>query len=416
MIILHCCASYPPYADGIAVQVSQVSQQLVKLGHQVTVATASHPDRPRETVLEGVRVLSFDVSGNAVHGMRGEIAAYREFTSQADFDVLVPFAAQIWSFDAIADLLPGLGCRKVFAPVGFSGLRHPQYVDYFKRMPGWLANFEALIFHSEDYQDIRFAQKLGLPNCHVVHHAACAQEFARKPDLDLKGLLGIESSRMVALLGNHTGLKGHYEALRMFAKADIEDCTLLIMGHELGCETRSAKNLARNLLRFGSCSPWGPGCRHVCEDSASAFEKSARARQRGLHVKLAALTRAQVVAALFEADLLLHPSNIEACPPIVLFEAMAACTPFLVSDVGGAGAFVRRYELGGLLPTRIDRQGRSHVHIGQGARLLTESLGNAAWLADQAQKGHRLWREKHTWAHIGKRYAAIYAAEQTSQP
>jgi hypothetical protein len=49
--------------------VRQVSRRLAAAGHDVTVATTAIARRT-ETVIDGVRIASFNVSGNAGRGLR----------------------------------------------------------------------------------------------------------------------------------------------------------------------------------------------------------------------------------------------------------------------------------------------------------------------------------------------------------
>ena len=68
------------------------------------------------------------------------------------------------------------------------------------------------------------------------------------------------------------------------------------------------------------------------------------------------MDRVLTVNAFKQANLFLFPSLIE-CSPIVLFEAMASSTPFLVSDVGNSKEIVKWTGGGELLPTTVDRYG-----------------------------------------------------------
>src|SRR6266545_6107539 len=102
--ILHCVEFYHPSPGGAQAVFRQVSEELVGRGHDVTVATTRLPHR-RETELGGVRIEEFDVSGNAVRGLDGEVERYRSFVAEGGFDVVMPYAAQPWT---TAALLPAL--------------------------------------------------------------------------------------------------------------------------------------------------------------------------------------------------------------------------------------------------------------------------------------------------------------------
>jgi glycosyltransferase involved in cell wall biosynthesis len=121
------------------------------------------------------------------------------------------------------------------------------------------------------------------------------------------------------------------------------------------------------------------------------------------------LSRHDTVSAFLDADLLLFPSWIE-CSPLVLFEAAASRTPFLVTDVGNAAEIIRWTGGGRLLPGKAsgDREGSVHADIHAGAALLGEVHANAVArerMADQAQSA---WRQHFTWDRIADQYELLY--------
>ena len=74
MKILHTVEFYHPSVGGMQEVVRQISERLVALGHQVTVATTALPERT-EKEINGVKIVEFKISGNAVRGMSGETDA-----------------------------------------------------------------------------------------------------------------------------------------------------------------------------------------------------------------------------------------------------------------------------------------------------------------------------------------------------
>ena len=78
MRILHTVESYSPSVGGMQEVVRQLSERLAARGHDVTVATSKMGGREGD-LLNRVRIREFDVSGNLVDGMRGDVSGYREF-------------------------------------------------------------------------------------------------------------------------------------------------------------------------------------------------------------------------------------------------------------------------------------------------------------------------------------------------
>ena len=69
MKILHTVESYLPRRHGMQEVVTQLSERLARMGHEVIVATSYDPDR-RDDVINGVRIADFKVSGNLVRGLK----------------------------------------------------------------------------------------------------------------------------------------------------------------------------------------------------------------------------------------------------------------------------------------------------------------------------------------------------------
>src|SRR4029077_19344097 len=168
---------YDPSVGGAQEVVRQISTRLAQRGHEGTVATRSLAERHSDR-LDGVQIRQFEISGNAVRGMRGEVEAYRKFVLEGDFDVMMSYAAQQWTVDALLGMLDRIPFPHAIAPCGFSGLHDAAYSRYFRDLPGQLRNADALVFHSDSYQDIEFARRSGLQSSTVIPNGADEREFS----------------------------------------------------------------------------------------------------------------------------------------------------------------------------------------------------------------------------------------------
>jgi glycosyltransferase involved in cell wall biosynthesis len=122
---------------------------------------------------------------------------------------------------------------------------------------------------------------------------------------------------------------------------------------------------------------------------------------------ITSLSREETVAAFKSADLFLFPSNLE-CSPIVLFEAMAAGTPFLVTNVGNS-IEINEWSKGGIiLSTKIDNKGFSHARIKDSTKILNELYQNSTLRKHLAEEGFTAWKNKFSWEIIAKSYEALY--------
>lgn len=387
MKILHTVESYYPSVGGMQEVVRQLSERLVRLGHEVVVATSAHSGRTF-TELNGVRIESFALGGNLVRGIEGaedEVRRYQRFVKDTSFDVVTNFAAQQWATDLVLSMLDEVPAKKVFVPTGFPGLEWPGYEGYFGHMASWLHGYDMNVFLSNDYRDINFARQSGVTNIAVIPNGAGEDEFLPIRETDIREKLGIPSDYFLILhVGSHTGRKGHREAIQIFERAGLKKAALLIVANSFG------KGCTRSCARRGMLFGWSP--------------RRPLDRKR---LVITPLSRDDTVAAYQQADLFLFPSNIE-CSPIVLFECAASKTPFLVTDVGNSAEIVRWTYGGAILPTEKDDRGLSHAQIGPSALMLAQFYGDAALRAEMASAGYASWRRRFSWEVVASVYDRLY--------
>ena len=377
MKILHTVESYLPNRNGMQTVVQEISERLAAKGHDATIATSG---TLVDSIINGVMVKHFDCSGNYVTGITGEIQRYRNYVMGVDYDILVNFAAQQWATDAILPILNLIKKKKVFVPTGFSGLYDPAYSEYIEWMPVRMNQYDMNVFHSYGYRDIQFAKERGVLKDKImtIPNGASEKEFDTPCFPGIRKQVGIPEDHMLILLvGSHTGQKGHAEAIEIFRKADIGPATLVIVGEKTGKRCTFYCNLAHHL---------------------STNNK---------RIIVCSLSRRFTIALFHAADLFLFPSNIE-CAPIVLYEAMASRTPFLVTDVGNAQEIVGRNQCGIMLPTKIDSQGYSHAYIDSSVQALEKLVKDKEERKRLGENGYNAWKTQYTWEQIAGQYERLY--------
>jgi L-malate glycosyltransferase len=384
MKILHTAGGYFPSVGGVQEVVKQVSEHLVKLGHDVTVVAIKSDERSGSCI-NGVHIVEFDIRGNYFDGYSGETEPYQTFLKTSDFDIITNFAAQHWATDLMLPLLDKIKAKKVFVPTGFSGLSLPRYRDYYEKMKDWMKHYDMNIFLSESYQDYAFARKAGIKNFIVIPNGASAEEFLSPDETDIRKDLKIPEDQFLILhVGSHTGLKGHAEAISIFKRAHLDHTTFIIVGNVIS--------------RF---------CYGSCKLRELLFRLNPQNRFRGRQLQVRILSRKQTLALYKTADLFLFPSRIE-CSPIVLFECMASRTPFLTTDVGNAKEIIEWSKGGDLLPTIKDKRGYSRADIGQSVPLLENVYHDPERRAAMREAGFKKWQEQFSWEKIAKRYEEVY--------
>lgn len=378
--ILHCVEFYFPSPGGAQAVVCQISEEMVRRGHEVTVATTRLPQRDA-VELDGARIEEFEVSGNAVRGLSGEVERYRRFAVEGGFDVLMTYAAQQWTTDALLPVLDRIPYGRVLAPCGFSGLNDPAYRDYFSALPGELAKFDKLIFHSDTYQDIEFARRAGLENLAVVPNGASVEEFAN-PGSDFRGRHGIDPGEpMLLTVGPHNWQKGHALAIEAFRRAGLDRGTLVVIGNR----------------------PLRLGCQWDCRRRALSSRLRSRGRKR---VIILDAPRSEVLAAYEAADLFVFGSPVE-CSPLVLFEAAASATPF-VSVACGNAEEIAEWTGGGVVVPSERRDGRVSARPEALASEIERLWADPEARRRLAESGRSRWMEEFTWSEIAGRYESVY--------
>lgn len=399
MRVLLCCENYPPSVGGVQEVMRQVAERLAQRGHEVTVFTSAHAARARSARVAGVAVESFDVSGNLVRGLRGEVERFQAAVLGGGWDAVLVKAAQQWTFDAMTPVLDRLRGRKVFIPCGFSGLYEPSYADYYRRMPGWLAAFDDLIFYASSYRDIDLARKHGLKRLHVVPNGADEREFRGVCDGGAREALGVGPEEPLLLtVGTLIAGKGHWEVLRAFELARLPGpATLVLNGNDpyAGAGGGLRKLLAHVRNRKAPLR-W----------LASGLNRRFRGQKR---VVVVDLPRERLIRTYAAADLFVFASAIEYSP-LVLFEAAAAGTPFLSSPVGNAREIAEWTGGGWVYDAPTGRDGRARVDPAVLAARIEGCLALGSGLRAVGADGRRrVFDGGFTWEAIVPRYEEILA-------
>ena len=111
MKILHTVESYLPARHGMQEVVSQLSERLAAMGHEVTIAT-SYDEKREVEIINGVTIASFKIKGNEVSGIKGETGIYQDFLQSQNFDIITNFAAQQWATDLALPNLQKIKAKK----------------------------------------------------------------------------------------------------------------------------------------------------------------------------------------------------------------------------------------------------------------------------------------------------------------
>ena len=413
MKILHTVESHLPARHGMSEVVRQISERLVARGHEVTVACGHDSNRTTDNIQE-VKIRQFKIAGKSATSIWGDIYGYQQFILNSNHDIIVNFAAQQWATDLVFPLLEKKNAKKVFVPTGFSALADIRYRSYFENMRRWINLYDACVFLSDTYRDIKFARDRGYERIAVIPNGAAEEEFDSRPRADFREQHAIPKSDFLAIhiAGYLSVAKGQLEAVQIFSESHIENATMLIVCPEFASPIHERLR-PKEFLKAGYHLIRGRGFKGLqlplrLQLAVNSYaQRNVRFRRR---IKLLALSRAETVEAFKAAQLLLFPSWIE-CSPLVLFEAAASKTPFLVTDVGNAREIISWTKGGKILPGMglADREGSVCADIQGGAAAL-----NSFYAADEERRAmadcaHSAWKQHFTWNKIAAQYESLYA-------
>ncbi len=416
MKILFACQFYYPSVGGVQEVIRQIAERLVGRGHEVTVATSRLPNRDVDT-LNGVAIRGFDVTGNGVTGLVGEVECYQRFVRDGDFDVVMIYAAQQWTFDALWLVLDDIGFAKVFVPCGFSGLYEPGYRTYFSQIASVLAKFDRLIFNATSYRDIDFARSAGLDKLLILPNGANELEFEVPRDSDFRSRHRIDEDAFVFLtVGSFTGLKGHQELAGAFAAMRLpqgRQAVLVLNGNEVQRLERGFVSLVGKFGGLVKTHGLRQALRQVLaklrgtSSTPRSIADAVNQARAGKTILITDLSRSELVQAFMAADLFVFASNIEYSP-LVLFESVAAGTPFLTVDVGNALEISEWTGAGLDCPSVRDARGYTRVDETVLGQKMTELMTEPELLRELADAGRKNWREKFTWEKVSARYESLF--------
>ena len=389
MKILHTVEFYYPSVGGAQEVVRHLSEQMVRMGHDVTVATTKLPARERLTH-NGVRIAEFAISGNRVRGIEGDSGEYHRFLTSGAFDVVMNYAAQQWATDLAFDVIDQVDATKVLVPCGYSAFYDPAYERYFAELPDILRKYDATVYLGEEYRDIDFARRHGLGNIHVIPNGADEIEFndplTADEKMELRRKHGVDGV-MIMTVANYTGEKGHAELLHVFKRLPLR----------------------ATLVSAGSTTP-GIGCFDAFQDEAGRINGSRRLPAKRV-VMVEGRDRPLVCDMLKCADLFVFLSNIEASP-LVLFEAAAAGVPFIASDAGNSRE-IAKWTNGGVIVNSLPRpNGRVKANLLNALWKTTRLARDEERRRAMGAAAREAWQRRFTWERLASDYFELYAGSR----
>ncbi|WP_029621153.1 glycosyltransferase family 4 protein [Pseudorhizobium marinum] len=173
----------------------------------------------------------------------------------------------------------------------------------------------------------------------------------------------------------------------------------------IGIRMRLLQRIGPRLERAGLLRYLSPSAREYANPLAY-WMAEAQAQSTAKRLIVANYSRDELVQAYMAADLFVFASNIEYSP-LVLFETVAAGTPFLSVPVGNAEEIARWTGGGIICPAAKDERGYTRVSPAVLAREIAKSIEDPEKLDLLGAAGHAAWKERFTWDAIATRYEVL---------
>ena len=331
MRVLVCTFTYPPNRDGVSTAAETMAVGLSRRGHEVTVATTTHPNRSvTGGVIDGVRVHEFLIQGapNVRGGYSGEVKRYQDWLFSEGFDFIFCHCWYTWPTDLLMALADRLPAKKIFVSHGFSAQVvdwHPRFPwglgawlrfqPYVWRLPRNLRRFDWGIFLSERANLGRFfdrwvAERTGYRTYSVIPNSTDPGKFPKERGRFRKEF-HLGDGLIFLCVANYCSRKNQALAVRAFRRARLAQATLVFIGSELAGYGESVRELDREL---------------------------SRTQPDGRAVFLDAVPGDLTLAAFVDCDVFVLTAKAET-QPVAIIEAMACGKPFISTNTGCVSEF-----------------------------------------------------------------------------
>lgn len=366
MKILHTVQRYYPDSGGSEEVVKQLSEHLVARGHNVTVLTGKTPLR-NFSFYNGVRIVDFDIRGNKVNGIHGDINGFLKFIRSENFDVIMNYAAQIWSTDLFFKLLSELKAKKILVPCGYSALSNPKYSEYFSKLPSILHQYDAVVYLSPNYIDTKFAEQNNLTNGIVIPNAADENEFDNFSFGTFKEKYNLLHKNLIINVSNHSLLKGHRFFWNCIKQLKNEEVDGILIGNPY----------------FSGVKKWLKECYLECKIQEFRFNQ---------HI-LEDLPRKDVVSAYIDADIFIFGSQVE-CSPLVMFESFASKTLFVSTNCGNVADYRD-------IVCLVENEAEA-------VSVAKNYIKDKSSFQERLDRGYQLFQRSLNWTAVSKQYEQLY--------
>jgi len=317
MRLLFCSEFFYPQIGGVEEHM-MIFAEYFKNKHEIHIATSYDHQRTKNQINK-FNIHQFNITGNFVRGYKGNINQYQNFLIDSNFDLIIFYAAQQWTFDLSLEVLEKIKSKKIFIPCGFSKINNFFYKPYFSILKNKINHFDKIITFSKKYIDYFFCKKYYKKNIYIIYNGA---RFIKKNKIKnyIKNKLKLKKNFITFLsIGALKFMKGADLAISTISKIKNENIILIIICQKIKYNFYYLYlKLLILKLHFFSTK------KIIILDKVSQKIKN---------------------NFFYNSDYFIHTSRIE-CSPLVLFESFANKKIFFGRNVGNTKEIIDKHKIG----------------------------------------------------------------------
>jgi len=317
MRLLFCSEFFYPEIGGVEKHMNILSDYFNKK-YEVHIATTFNNLRTKEQISK-YKIHQFDISGNFVKGYKGKINEYQNFLLNSNFDLILFYAAQQWTFDLSLEILENIKSKKIFLPCGLSKINNILYKPYFYLLKKKINNFDRIITFSKSYQDYIFCKNIYKKKINVIYNGADKTRNYRIENFINKKFLLKKNYITLLSIGSLKFMKGSDLAINVLNKLSNKNTVLIIICQKI------YYNLYYLYLKLLILKL------HI-------FSKKKVIILENLNQKI----KNRIFS---RCHYFIHTSRLE-CSPLVMFEALSHNKIFFGKDVGNAKEIISDCKVG----------------------------------------------------------------------
>lgn len=334
MKFLFTVATYYPLADGVQMVTQYTAEELVKMGHEVTVITSTHNRNSFAQEHNGVRLIYTNIY--KYHGIiRGHKKKYINLVinEAKGKDVMINVSLQTPTTDILLPLLEKISCKKVLYLHDIHDFKwHNTDIDsirrilskiyydifyriYFAQIPRYLRKYNLITHLSPFDLSLNYMKRHGIMQNVIIGNAALDSVFSKQK----KGKLCTEDYFLC--VANYASHKNQLFVLKAFYQSNLSNARMVFIGRQ--------ENSYYQFLRT----------------EKKKLDQSIGQRKVDF---LVGLSREETEQYIANANAMVLGSRIEKFP-VVLIESIASKVPFIATDTGSV-----RYIPGGFIVKKED--------------------------------------------------------------